>query len=277
MKQVIAIILMFICMSQSVNANLLVSPTRLAFEGKDRVKDLILINVTETTRSYRIEWQENTTDERGEYSVIVPSDLSFAASNFIRYSPRQVTLKPGERQIIKLMLRRKSNMDLAEYRSHLKITALPPQSDSKKNNRVSEKQGIDFKIDVLTSYTLPIIVRTKPIVSKVKIDSVSINVDENKNAFFEIDLRKQGMTSVTGELNVYWLDESGTETKVGILRGVNIFHENKRRLINIQWSNYQGQIRGRLRTEYVGGDEFLGKSLASHEMQLIPSAFKQAL
>lgn len=273
MKHVIIILLAFVLLGQTAQANLLVSPTRLAFEGKDRVKDLVLINVSDKPRSYRIEWQENRTNERGKYIAIAQDDLTFASSEFIRYSPRQVSLQPGERQVIKLMLRRKGNMTLAEYRSHLKVTALPPETSEAEKKLKTEKSGIGFKIDVLTSYTLPVIVRTKPADARVTIDSVSINVDQSNQASFEIDLRKRGDSSVSGELNIFLTPDGMQEQRVGILRGVNIFHENPRRLSNVRWLDYTGPITGTLRVEYIGGDEFTGKVLANYEMQVNLNAY----
>lgn len=247
-------------------ANLLVSPTRLSFDGKERVKDVVLINVSEKTRSYRIEWQENKADENGSYSIIPESEVTFASSPFIRYSPRQVTLKAGERQVIKLMLRRKANMSLAEYRSHLKITALPPQNDS--SEAAAPVTGIEFKIDVLTSYTIPIMVRTKKPNVKVTVDSFAVEVDENQQASFRVDLRKQGESSVTGEISLYHTDDNGKENRVGILRGVNIFHENTRRIAYVQWQNYTGPVKGKIRLEYVGAEEFSGIGFAQYETSI---------
>ena len=266
MKYLLTIMLVITSLAQFANANLLVSPTRLSFDGKERVKDVVLINVSDKTRSYRIEWQENKADENGSYSIIPDEQVTFASSPFIRYSPRQVTLKAGERQVIKLMLRRKANMNLAEYRSHLKVTALPPQTSNRETN--APVTGIDFKIDVLTSYTIPIMVRTKEPRVKVSVDSFGIEVDDNQTASFRVDLRKQGESSVTGELNVYHINERGEEKRVGILRGVNIFHENSRRVAYIQWQNYAGPVDGKIRLEYVGAEEFAGQGFVQYETSI---------
>lgn len=261
MKYIAAMLLVLASMGQSVYANLLVSPTRIAFEDRDRVKDVILINVTDKTRSYRIEWQENTADERGAYTTIPENELTFASSEFIRYSPRQVTLKPGERQIIKLMLRRKSNMDLPEYRSHLKMTALPPTAEQKAQNT---EQGIGFKIDVLTSYTIPVIVRTQAIDAKVEITDVKVKVNSDNKAFFEVAVDKIGSTSVSGEFNVMHLDnKTAKETKVGILRGINIFHENQRRVVDIEWQNFSAPESGTFKIIFKGTNEQTGQELSS--------------
>jgi P pilus assembly chaperone PapD len=273
MKYIVIVFLVLATFSQSVNANLLVSPTRLSFEGKDRVKELILINVTDKARSYRIEWEENTVDVRGNYKAIPDNEITFASSPFIRYSPRQVTLQPGERQVIKLMLRRKSDMHLPEYRSHLKMTALPLRIEDEESQAL---EGIEFKIDVLTSYTIPVIVRTQEITSSVKVKSISVRVNEANKAFFELDIEKIGPTSVTGEIEISHVDPITGEGKVvGILRGVNIFHEMQQRMVSIEWQGYSQPIMGEFRITYKGSSEQVGQILSEQTVTLTSSDFKK--
>ena len=128
--------------------------------------------------------------------------------------------------------------------------------------------GIEFKIDVLTSYTIPIMVRTKKPNVKVTVDSFAVEVDENQQASFRVDLRKQGESSVTGEISLYHTDDNGKENRVGILRGVNIFHENTRRIAYVQWQNYTGPVKGKIRLEYVGAEEFSGIGFAQYETSI---------
>lgn len=261
MKYVFTMLVLVFGFCQSVNANLLVSPTRIAFEDRDRVKDIILINVTEQTRSYRIEWQENTTDDFGNYILLADNDVSFASSDYIRYSPRQVTLKPGERQVIKLMLRRKSDMDLPEYRSHLKVTALPTVPST---NAESTDEGIDFKINVLTSYTVPVIVRNQKNNANLSLNDIKVNVKNEEKVFFEIDLGKTGTTSINGDINVSAIDpQTGQSETIGILRGINVFHEKDRRVIKVEWQGFTVPRNIRVRIDFIGANEQIGQNFLS--------------
>lgn len=274
MKKLVAFVLIFVSLCGFVHANLLVSPTRIAFEKNERVKDVILINVSEKTRSYRIEWQENIADENGAYRNLPESEVTFAASKFVRYSPRQVTLKAGERQTIKLMLRRKANMTLPEYRSHLKVTALPPKKNGNNTGNNSSGDAIGFKIDVLTSYTLPVIIKTKVPNASVNIKQVDIKLAGEK-AFFKLDFEKVGNSSVIGDINVYFTDDAnGIERNVGILRGVSIFHENNARKASVEWQGFERPLTGTIRIEYKGSDEFRGEQFASYESDISLATYK---
>lgn len=261
LKSMLLLVLLLVAVTNHTNANLLVSPTRIVFEGKDRVHDIILINVTEQTRSYRIGWQEYTVDGNGEYKVIPDNDVSFAASEFIRYSPRQVTLKAGERQIVKLMLRRKTNMKSPEYRSHLKFSALPV---TRANTNPELQEGVGVKVEVVTSYSLPVIVRTQAEESSINIENVKL-VRKTKNKLsFQMDLIKSGTLSANGELNVFLInDNNEPDTKVGILRGINVFHEKNKRVIRVDALDSENLRSGQYR--FVFYDDSAGKNIVLAE------------
>jgi hypothetical protein len=201
-----------------------------------------------------MEWVENKADINGNYTAIPMSQSSYAASELIRYSPRQVTLQPGERQTVKLMLRRKSGPQLPEYRSHLSFTALPPRVLNEGNG--NESNGINFKIDILTTYVIPVMARTQEAEVDVKITSAEIFVQENEKAMIQIKLSKIGAYSSSGKINVYFTPNEGNEKLVGILNGVNIFHDNQALITNVIWQEFGGATIGKIRVEYLGTDEF---------------------
>lgn len=257
MKYILTFIIGITLFCNAAEANLLVSPTRLVFEGKERTNNIILINTTGQTRSYRVEWLENTVDTYGIYSAIPANNVTFAASDFIRYSPRQVTLRPGERQTIKLMVRRNNNMKLPEYRSHLKFTALPSTDSGEKEN--GKNEGINFNIKVATSYVVPIMLRVNSPDVNVELVDVGLDVQANKAAHFLVQLKKAGKSSAHGDINIYLKKENEQEKLVGTLRSINFFHESNELNSRIRWLNYQGPESGTLRAEFVGQSEFTGR------------------
>lgn len=274
MKYCFLVLLIVTNLFAQVSANLLVSPTRVVFEGRERTEDIVLINTTSNERSYRIEWSEKAVNERGKY--IAPTKIlpDYAASEYIRFAPRQVTLQPGERQVVKLMLRRKNSMDLPEYRSHITFTALPLRETETETETESTQQGASFKINVLTSYSVPVMVRTAAPDIKVEIDNISIKKMANGNPVIQVTLSKTGLFSANGSFYVYFqgTEEQG-ERKVGILNGVNFFHEASVLRLELPWQDYTGPTTGTLRAEYVGKDELAGTTLANFAITITPSDF----
>ncbi|NQY75279.1 MAG: hypothetical protein HRT90_11070, partial [Candidatus Margulisbacteria bacterium] len=129
----IAIISTFIIFwSFSIFANstggLVVTPTRIVFEDRDRIKEVYLINQDTQTMRYRINFINLSMQEDGSYQKVSKDGVEeqgiYPVGPHIRYSPRQVTLGPGEQQIVRLMARR-YGMKTGEYRSHLFVTPIP--------------------------------------------------------------------------------------------------------------------------------------------------------
>lgn len=255
MKYCFLLALILINVVTQASANLLVSPTRVVFEGKDRTKDIVLINTTNQERSYRVEWTEKTVNNRGKYIDIKEQESSSAASEYIRFSPRQVTLKPGERQVVKFMLRRNNSMQKPEYRSHILFTALPLRVSESQDSQ----QGVSIKLNVLTSYSVPIMIRTIDPDGSISIDNINISRNKNDAPIIQVAFSKTGSSSKTGNVNIYFqASGSGEEKKVGILNGVNFFHEASVLQLELPWLDYAGPVNGTLRAEYVGRDEFIG-------------------
>jgi fimbrial chaperone protein len=266
----ILLLLVVVSCFTRVSANLLVSPTRVMFDEKDRTKDIVLINTTTQERSYRIEWAEKGVNTAGKYTDILEGQVDSAASEFIRYSPRQVTLLSGERQVVKLMLRRTRNMQQPEYRSHILFTALPLRETEDDSNQ----EGMRIKLNVLTSYSLPVMIRTITPDISVKIDKIELKKGKNAQPVIQVELSKVGSSSASGNINVYFREDGQSEEKkVGILNGVNIFHESSMRLAELKWLEYTGPSGGTLRAEYVGQNEFFGRSFDEAIQQISSSDF----
>lgn len=254
-------LLLFTCLIGSsllAKADLLVSPTRIIFGERERVKEVILINTGNVKRSYRIEWSEKTVSKTGQYLEIDEETPEFAVSPFVRFSPRQVSLQPGERQVIKLLIRKNNQMDLDEYRSHLRFFALPIETELPEQSEVS---GMALRLDVLTSYTIPILYRTIEVKPQVNIVSVDVKKNAIDKTEIFVTLNKKSSTSIIGSLFAYITDkDTGNRIRVGELNSVQMLHETEQTLVKIIWRNFDKYLpyNGNLEIEYIGNQEFTG-------------------
>lgn len=233
-------------------ASLLITPTHIKFDERDRVKEVILLNSGSQTRTYKIEWIEQIQNNNGSYRKPNESELvSFPkASDFLRVSPRRVRLEPGEKQIVKLLLRRTSDMSSNEYRSHLSFIALPPERAEK----AGPVNGVSLQMDMLLNYTIPVLVATtsneKPSVS---IEEVTFQPAQNgsKQGNVLVKFKKELGVSVRGDITVLFA-ESGSNNyePIGYLNGVNIFHEVTNAIRLVAWSQDIKPAQGNLKVIY---------------------------
>jgi fimbrial chaperone protein len=254
MKLVICTLLMLF--SLHTVASLLVTPSRIAFDARDRSKEVILVNTSNQVRSYKLEWVNQRQNEKGEYVKLADEELEAfgGAEQYLRFSPRRVTLQAGESQKVKLMARRRGNMPLPEYRSHLKFIALPPDLVNK-TNEDSVGEGISMKLHLLLSYTIPVILRTESPSAKVSISNMTFADIATNRQVLSFQMDKTKATSVYGNFTVYHL-LNGNEKAVGFLNGVNFFHEQEKVQMQIPMHNKLTSVSGELKIVYQGTGEF---------------------
>ncbi|BBP42990.1 fimbrial biogenesis chaperone [Thiosulfativibrio zosterae] len=237
MKNLIFLVLM-IC-STLAHANLLISPTRILFSGNERAENVVIMNQGNTTATYRIELVTQRQTADGGYLRLdnKKDDLTgmFAAEDMIRFSPRQVTLAPGEKQTVRLSLRRPERLPEGEYRTHLGFTQLP--------NPVaidSAPGAAKMQVFMLTSFTIPVQVWQGKLNLQAKIAKAQIlatPVSENpkqKQWAVAIDLNRSGSFSSVGKLNVYWKPTLQEEyQRVAFLDNSTLYRELSHRTILI--------------------------------------------
>lgn len=209
-------------LAQPAIAGLLVLPDHVVFNERSRVQEVMVANVTDKPVRYDIGWVNQRQTENGGY-VMVKDDESFArASEYLRFSPRRVTLQPGESQKIKLLLRRKNNMVETEYRSHLKFEAVPLQQQ----NQNSTGEGISFALNLMLSYTIPVLVQTTQGEVDITISEPQV-VIRDAQPVVQFKLNRKGDISAKGDLKVERLNqETGEYVSVGFLNGIRVFTEN---------------------------------------------------
>jgi fimbrial chaperone protein len=253
---IIILTLMTGFMNQAM-ADLLITPTRIQFSERDRSAKVSLVNTSNQTRTYKIFWDEKYQKLDGQYVSFKIGEREFpSASKMIRYSPRQVTLKAGERQHVRLGLRRPKDLNNGEYRSHLVFQAQP----IKTSNRNEKKTGIQLNLNL--SFSIPIIVREGSIdvsSSISKVDLVTRRHDGKNYTGAHIDIERQGKFSTLGNMKIYWKDTAAQpERLIGIKNNVSIYPERATRKISF-WFKDHPQSSGIMRIVYEGAGEFKGQ------------------
>lgn len=253
--------------SNYATASLLISPTRIAFGERDRVQTISLVNSSKKTNTYRVEWTEQKVGENGEYIELSEDEVnSFpVASPYLRLTPRQVTLEPGERQVIKVMARRKANMKDLEYRSHLTFTAIPPES----NSNSGSNPGISMRLNLLLSYTIPVILRHGKLSVETSIDDIQMTpTDKVGIKKLMVTLSRKGSMSTTGSLQAYFVPEDSNEkVNVATLNGFNFFPDTPKITKNLIWHTPIPETPGKLEVLLEGDKEFKGQILASNSIE----------
>jgi len=253
MKKILLLIISSYCLFYSFNssANLLISPTRILFEERQRIAKVIVVNNSEEYKTYRLEWQEKKAKPYGGYTEIEKGKNQTAISGLVRLSPSQIRLAPGERQVIKVALRKPRDLQNKEYRSHLVFKALP--------NEAGKKAGFGIRLDLILSYSIPVIYREGNIEPSAEFTSLEVVKNENQT-FLKLDITRSGQFSSFGKIEAF-LTESGesTERKVAMLNDYSIYPELSKVTLNLAlFENETLPKKGKIRLVYSGLNEYQG-------------------
>jgi P pilus assembly chaperone PapD len=207
------------------NAGLLLSPTRVIFEGTDRFAAVTLRNNGDGVGRYKIELVDTIMDENGGIKVREDGAKDeFSAMDMVSLSPRSMTLKPDESQTVRILIKNKADLPDGEYRSHLQVRMTENDLDLETNKPSTEGANVVLKPKLTT--VIPLIVRKGKTSYDVKIDDAMLEIgggDGKQVPEVKVSMSFSGNRSVLGDVKVTHVAADGKETQLVFFRGVAIY------------------------------------------------------
>ena len=219
----------------NADANLLVTPTRAELDNASHRSSVFsLVNKGSSTARYNIYFEDKVQLTEGGYRTV--EDSKAVLSQFVRYSPRRVTLEPEQGTRVRMAVRLPKNTPVAEYRSYIVFHQIPltPIILSK----ASDDNADTFSLSV-TAYmriSIPVILRVGDLNGEVTIDTVT---DEKAQASLNVTLTRQGQRSTYGDIELFV--ENITEglvhlESVGSAKNAAIYTELNKRSFQVKLS-----------------------------------------
>lgn len=228
--------LCFLVISAESLASLTITPLRVVFTGRDRTAEIVLINTSGKTNTYRMGWMHNRQKDDGYYEEIeTPLNPDYNPEDMILFSPRQVTIPPGGRQRVRMSLRRPAEMPDGEYRAHLRFQKLAPEAAPNPGNK--DAPGMDLSITVNLGFSIPVIVRQGTHDAAAHINDIRFipaNQDPKGEAKLELHLNRTGIHSTIGRVKAYWQPPEGKKVRIGQMNNVVLYPEINRRFVRLR-------------------------------------------
>jgi hypothetical protein len=213
-------------------ADLLLVPQRIVFEEQDRAATLTLVNNGNETETYRISWKQLRQLPDGQYAEITtPGPGELFADEMIRYSPRQVTLEPGEPQTVRLMLRKPADLPAGEYRSHLAFTAEPRMIGAPASANGGSGKNLGVQLAFVYGVSIPVIVRQ----GKLSASATLAMTMKPSSSGYDVTalIGRSGTESLYGDLIVNYQPPSGKLVPLQEVDGVSVLLPNNQRSATI--------------------------------------------
>lgn len=234
--------------------DLLITPRRVVFEGNKQREEITLANTGKETARYTLSFVQYHMTDDGSFEVITePRDGQMFADPYLRFFPRQVTLGPGESQVVRMQLRRLPGMVEGEFRSHLYFRAEPDEKPLGEESLELDSTSIGIRLTPIFGITIPVIIRNGNLNASVRISELNLEKKEDAPPLFHLTFNRTGNKSVFGDLKIDYVPEEGNPINVGIVRGIAIYTPNTTRRFSIQL-NESGRVvpdRGRYIVRYT--------------------------
>lgn len=171
MIRIFALVISFVI---TLNAwgNLVVYPTRVTLSKQENVGKLTLKFTGNQKTKFHIKtvYYQQTPDGR-LIQLDSKSEPKDSAAQMIRFSPRSVTLEPGEVQVVRIMSKRRIEAANGEYRVHVLFESAKQDSPDKKDKNSSISTNLVINMGV----AIPVIYRHLSEPAQAKLKQVSIN------------------------------------------------------------------------------------------------------
>ncbi|MGH1456976.1 MAG: hypothetical protein ACRBDI_09365 [Alphaproteobacteria bacterium] len=213
------------------SASILITPTQVVLEDRDRFAVVTLVNNGREVKSYEIGWKAmEMIGGNGGYKDAEYGEGDFDLSQYIVFSPRRVTLVPGAKQKIRLALRRPESIPDGDYHTHLMFKSLPNVVDD--TLVALEKDHAEASVRINVNYTIPVVLRVGQADYSASIGQMEMVRNTQSGALeAKIPVVRDGKYSVLGWLKLYHISADGVEELVGEVSNANLFSEIQNRIL----------------------------------------------
>lgn len=208
---------------------LMIDPKRIVFEDRERNAAVVLINRGAQAVTYRISFRDVRMREDGSFEPldeVTPADRP--AESLIRYSPRQVTLQPGEAQSVRLLLRKPGDLPAGEYRSHLLFRAIPT---SPVPSAAATGGELSIHLQAQVGMSIPVIVRHGELDAQAVLSEARFERLPGGGIGASARLGRTGGRSLYGDIEVR--DGSAAGPLLAVQRGIAVYTTTPSRVIRL--------------------------------------------
>lgn len=233
--------------------DLMVTPSRVVFEGNKQKEVLYLLNMGKETTTYSVSFVQKSMKEDGSFVDIIEAEPGQQfADPYLRIFPRRITLAPKESQTIVLQYRRKADMESGEYRSHLYFrsekdyTALGDKSVDK------DSKSLSVQLIPVFGMSIPVIIRTGETDVAATLNNLKLQTQDQTVSTLTFTINRTGNISLYGDIVVQFIPEKGKPYDIANLNGVGVYTSiNKRNIsLKLDIDTAKSLTNGMLRVTY---------------------------
>jgi hypothetical protein len=238
LAKVALLLLAFGNISAGFAQGLVLAPTRIIFQPGERSAEVSITNKGNRTAKFRILFENKSFGRGGEVEILTEERPGFKfADKMLRLSTREVTLKPGQEQVVRILLRRTEDMEDGEYRSHFTARAVIDNAQPQPTLAVAagtNEQGKEFVVNLVPQYgiAIPVLIRQGLLDAKLDVKKVEIlPAVQGSAGRLGIDLAISGNRSLFANMVLVDKAKKGKESQLFVMKNLSIYAPGNARYV----------------------------------------------
>ena len=234
--------------------DLLVTPSRIVFEGNKQKEQLNLLNMGQDTATYSISFVQRSMKEDGSFVTIEkPDSGQFFADSYLRVFPRQVTLAPREPQVVLVQYRRKADMAAGEYRSHLYFRSEKNYTPLGMGKSGKDTKLVNVQLIPIFGVSIPIIIRTGEVSVSATLSNLELLPLQGTIQNIKLTINRTGNISTYGDITVSYIPLQGKPVLIATVGGVGVYTNLSKRnmVVKLTTSPALKGWKGKLKVQYT--------------------------
>lgn len=268
--------------AQEKRADIMLVPTRVIMQDKDRFTQVIVKNAGTATGNLTLDMVDMTMLEDGN---IVPLEAGktdpYSLKSFVRVAPHSITVKPGETQYVRLLLRKPEGLAPGEYRSHMAVLIVNDNAENAAEEKkaetapegkdVPEKDKAAFAVKINVMMSIPVIVRTGEQTLAMKIEQPKLTKGADGKPVATLTLVREGNRSAMGDFTFTHTPPGGQPQVIQFYPGIAAYRSVDRRTVSIPLTDVPAGVdltKGTLDVSYSSQENEGKKKLAEARVEL---------
>jgi hypothetical protein len=209
---------------KSEGSVLFVAPNRLTITPDSRSDVLNVSNKSEEERRYDLMLIDQVMGPNGVTQRM--ETFNYSAKPMLKFQPKRFTLKPGESQVVRVVVERPAGQPDGDYHSHLLFREVPLSLKDKAAQPEPAQKTVSFEIRTLYGIAIPVVVQTGKVSSDITLDDAKIGMAEDgKTRNLAVTFSRLGNAEAVGKFAIEYVAPGKQPVPVIDTQWLRIYHE----------------------------------------------------
>jgi hypothetical protein len=264
MKKIIAhIFLLVVLLSSTAIAQVTIAPTNLFINNQTKFGTYMVINGSNQPQEISIEFifGYSDTDENGNRFLVYDDSVAaekHSITDWTRAFPRNFTLQPGDRQIVRLRVSAPNDIEDGTYWARIKTSSLPESAPVEVESSETVSASIGFKIEQITGVYL----KKGNVTTGIDIQTLNTQLNEENNILSVLaDIARTGNSPFLGTIQVDIFDANNKRVLTPAVVATTIFFDGKHKqdidVSSLKAGTYTAEISFRTERSDISGADIV--------------------